>query len=324
MTERITVPAWAKSIRVEKRRAKLIVIGEGRIEDPTVFVDLKSPSLDLLGKDVPLVKDDPGGTGYPPHIQFARANDEAHQIAFVKAFGPIWGTVKKTKPHLVVFQDLAELQREQRIFALAAKILAEIQSLPRINSKNVGTFAERFRDITFELWNEIDLPIPSDPQISMLDAIMKRAGIPYGYWEAFDRDMGEVPDPKGILPWVEYYSGLHNAHWNLNELLNKHPVRVTFFAGQPAELPAHQPEGILPVLYFMLRRDYLGTGRRISTCAFEDCRSLFPVTRAGQKYCSSEHSYLQRGREYWRSRGKKRRKHLKKVAHRSADLSRDR
>ena len=37
--------AWATSIRVERRRSKLIVVGEGRVDEPVVFATgLKSPS----------------------------------------------------------------------------------------------------------------------------------------------------------------------------------------------------------------------------------------------------------------------------------------
>ena len=76
------------------------------------------------------------------------------------------------------------------------------------------------------------------------------------------------------------------------------------FSNRAVELPQHEPAGVLPALYFMLRRDYLND-YGLQICAFTECRKFFAVERYGQRFCSAECSQLQRQREYWERRGKK-------------------
>jgi hypothetical protein len=73
------------------------------------------------------------------------------------------------------------------------------------------------------------------------------------------------------------------------------------------ELPAYDPAGILPVLYFMLRQDYV-RGKIIAMCARPSCGAFFAVKRFGQRFCSARCSRLQRQREYWQRTGKQARR----------------
>src|SRR5205814_3356516 len=61
--------------------------------------------------------------------------------------------------------------------------------------------------------------------------------------------------------------------------------------------------GIRPVLYYILRREYLQAGG-IAICRNTECRELFEIERFGQEFCGDLCSRLHRQREYWKKSGK--------------------
>ena len=85
------------------------------------------------------------------------------------------------------------------------------------------------------------------------------------------------------------------------ELLNV--FRATAFPN-PLEMHSSIKHGIRPLLYSILRREFLHL-HDVDVCANTQCREFFEVERAGQQFCTPECSLRQRQREYWRKHGKK-------------------
>jgi hypothetical protein len=90
----------------------------------------------------------------------------------------------------------------------------------------------------------------------------------------------------------------------LCELLNVFP---SLAFPNPPEMHSYIRFGIRPLLYSILRREFLQP-REVGVCANTQCRDFFEVHRAGQRYCDNECSRSQRQREYWRDQGKTARK----------------
>jgi hypothetical protein len=98
------------------------------------------------------------------------------------------------------------------------------------------------------------------------------------------------------------------SHHVICELVNAFAPLVYLWGDAPVEVPHWDLiGGIRPILYYILRREYLKAGG-INICRNTECRDLFEIERLGQEFCSDVCSRLQRQREYWQDRGKKMRK----------------
>jgi hypothetical protein len=103
------------------------------------------------------------------------------------------------------------------------------------------------------------------------------------------------------------------GHYSICELVNAFSSLVYPWGKTPIEAPHWDLTcGIRPVLYYILRREYLLKARSIGICRNTDCRQLFEIERFGQEFCSEECSRLLRQREYWKKRGKTLRKRRSK------------
>jgi hypothetical protein len=293
MRDRITVPAWANRIRVEQLSKSLLVAGDARVQDAVALASrLPSVSKGLLDRYVPLVEVGRKQGIVPPHLEFAQAKERNAQIAFVEKYGPIWGDVMETMPRIIVEQQMRILKREQRIFSIVASMVAEVRRERRANIKQLESLCLR-------LLSEGGFA-PGLGHEAILHSIVQQ-NLPMVL------ESGSKEERRMMEDFYTYH-----AHWMIGIAADRFPPKLTYFAGHPVELPPHSLEGVLPMLYFLLRRDYLAADRRISSCANVNCRTLFAIERSGQKFCSSECSALQRGRDYWHQAGKKRRQERRK------------
>jgi hypothetical protein len=90
----------------------------------------------------------------------------------------------------------------------------------------------------------------------------------------------------------------------LCHILNAFSAKLTDYNGTPFEMPSEEVSaGILPVLYQLIRWDYLGDAR-IARCAWKDCTKWFRVGAHESPCCSPEHSLKYRQAEYYRQKGK--------------------
>ena len=89
-------------------------------------------------------------------------------------------------------------------------------------------------------------------------------------------------------------------------------IEVTHFGNNRCEAPPLDALlfGVRPVLYYLLRLEYLRTLKTggAHRCANEFCRQFFLRDREGQQFCSEECSRKQRQRNYWQTKGSKRRR----------------
>jgi hypothetical protein len=86
----------------------------------------------------------------------------------------------------------------------------------------------------------------------------------------------------------------------LCELVNVFPLRAF---PNPAEMHSYIRFGIRPLLYNILRREFLQP-RDVAVCANTHCRAFFEVERADQRFCDPVCSRQHRQREYWKDCGK--------------------
>ena len=315
MPDQVVVPAWAETINVRRRRNSLIVVGRRRYDQPTGYASRLTPSpKGLFRSSGPVIWERRFDDAIPPHLEFVRATSTSKQEEFVRKYGPVNGTLRRVvkdkereeiTAEIRAEQQLETLQTEQARFSLLSHLVSELKQT-KLNYSRLGSL---IMDLEAETPFEIG---QTGGEAAMLTSEFAERSVKKTF-ETLLED-GDLDQPK-----IEGLFILQSAHLAIAKWLNKYPPYVTFFAGQPAELPLHQPQGILPALYFLLRRDYLSSRRCLAECALEDCGIVFPVTRSGQRFCCPEHSRLQRGRDYWRRRGNKRRLQRKKLQKRRAD-----
>ncbi len=294
MQDRVTVPAWAGRIKVKPLPGKIVVIGERRVQDAAIFSrDLPSQSRDLLSRHVPILTIGQKQGATPPHLEFALAKGWADQLKFVRKYGPVWGEVVEPLGRVVVEQPISVLRREQKIFGAVTEMVAEV-------SRAQDGDLKRLESLCLKLLAMGGFA-PGDTHEAILDSIGHKQNLPRNIAPGSRWERQMITD---------FYT--YHVHWMIGIALDRFPPSLTYFAGRPAELPPHSLKGVLPTLYFMLRKDYLASQPRIASCANVNCRKLFAIERAGQRFCSAHCSALQRGRDYWRRAGRKRRRDRQK------------
>lgn len=113
----------------------------------------------------------------------------------------------------------------------------------------------------------------------------------------------KIDHPLGVISTAP--NPLRSGHSVVCALLNAFCPVLYLWGDKAIEGP--NPDlayGLRPVLYHLLRREYLLAGG-IAVCGHRDCRKVFELERSGQHFCSAKCSQYQRQREYWAKRGKK-------------------
>jgi hypothetical protein len=255
----------------------------------------KKPSLnkDKLGLDA-------------PHVAFANANSDEELIQFVERFGPIvaktWkmlpvvagpGKPKRGDPPMQLpmraRQDLGELRNEQKIFRSALALVAELGK--RDSEFNFDEAQRRIAQIAegIEVWPR---------QWSRERDQRQKVPLWRINGESIKRVVGLARSERDriLAPQV-------GARIVLCELINAFPGLVF---PNPPEMHSYILYGIRPLLYSILRREFLQP-REVAICANTQCRAFFEVQRVGQRFCNPLCSRRQRQREYWRDTGTVRR-----------------
>ena len=267
-----------------------------------------------------------------PHIQFANAETDEELIKFVQRFGPIvvssLRTEERSTPYvidvpgvvhyeysgdrtvLVARQVLAELRSERRAYRAALSLVSELQ---RNKYADTQTIAESVSEILTniskwpEQWErERQLRASGQGYLSQPAWLFRQDNLEhleqYEYWASREK----TDDPLRELLVIDPITA---GHYSICELVNAFSSSVYPWGNTPIEAPDWDlTGGIRPVLYYILRREYLLKARSIDICRNTDCRQLFEIERFGQEFCSEECSRLQRQREYWKKRGKNLRK----------------
>jgi len=242
-----------------------------------------------------------------PHIRFANADSDDDLIDFVRNFGPVVSKSWKKLPYVPppdpwragdppfqllmrVRQDFKELRREQRIYKAAIGLVAELakkdDEFDFDNAKKmICEIAPGIRDWPRQ-WNREKKERGENPLWRVRAGSRRRIAA-----------LAKSGPDRFLPPQVA-------ARIVICELVN---VFSSLALPNPPEMHSYIRFGIRPLLYSILRREFLQP-RDLVVCANTQCRDFFEVERAGQRYCNDECSRRQRQREYWQVHGKTARK----------------
>jgi hypothetical protein len=241
-------------------------------------------------------------TGDSPEILFANADTDDKLVAFVRRFGPVVAKQAYTNferpekglpeprfpPRLYAVQDLRELRNEHLIFRSALTLMMQLTESPFdfLSARRlIGEIASRIIDWPKQ-WERERVQRKRDPFWNLSADVLPRI------------KQLAAAKPDCLLPPAL------DGRVVLCELVNC--FRPIVFPN-PTEMHASIKYGIRPLLYAILRRQFISP-REVSACANSQCRNFFNIDRTGQQYCCTECSIHQRQRTYWSKRGKKLRK----------------
>ena len=258
-----------------------------------------------------------------PHIKFANADDDRRLVEFVQQFGPVVACSVHTEEReisshgsfdfranrtvLVARQNLAELRSERVAFRSALALVSELQ---RGKRSNVATISERV--------SEIVESVSKWPEQWERERQLRVSAQGYGVQPTWRFREDHL---RNLRLWAYYVnrkpSGdplrdalggpkpIRAGHNVICELVNAFSPLVYPWGKTPVEAPdCDLTCGVRPVLYYILRREYLQAGG-VGICRNTECRDLFEIERFGQEFCGDVCSRLHRQREYWRKFGKK-------------------
>jgi hypothetical protein len=261
-----------------------------------------------------------------PHVQFANADNVQKQVTFLKQYGPVVVSSSHTEERAISSQDpfdfrlsetvivarqnVSELKREHLVYRSALVLISELH---RGKESDISTVRECLSTIVSNVsewpsqWERErrlrvnGLGYVHEPQWNFTKENLRHLEI--RRWNAMQERSGDpIKDAFMAL------NPVHDGHLVTCELINAFTPVVYPWGDSPVEAPHWDiASGIRPLLYYILRREYLGaTG--IGICRNSDCRAIFEIERSGQEFCGEECSRLQRQRQYWSIRGKKLRK----------------
>jgi hypothetical protein len=264
-----------------------------------------------------------------PHVQFANADDIAGQVAFLKQYGPVLSSSSETEERAVssrghydfgftetvitARQNIAELESEQSIYRSALVLIAELRrakkiDIPRIREclspivRNVSAWPRQWE--REQRMRASGVGYAHEPRWKFTDENVRH--LEYFLWRAM-QERSDSPSRDALLG----LNPVRDGHLVISEIVNAFAPVVYPWGDSPVEAPHWDvATGIRPLLYYMLRREYLSTGG-VGICRNSDCRAIFEIERSGQEFCGEECSRRQRQREYWRVRGKKLRQRRK-------------
>lgn len=313
---------WAKSIQVKTLSNDSLEISgivpytnEERHEAPDLFREYRK-AIQRYGGEKRQGKNS-------PHVQFANATTRQKQIEFVKRYGPVivkscvvidrpaqstdFPDLPLTETVITAEQSLEELNREHMIFRSAVDLVFELQHGKDTDLSSIRKY------VRMVLNNTSGWPAQWERERRLRAGGLGWGGQPR--WKFTTEDLeylqflsdrvnrepsADHPLRDALVGWNPVYDG----HETICKLLNSFAPLV-YLWDAPVEAPHPDVStGIRPVLYYVLRREYLAE-RGIGICRNVDCRDVFEIERSGQEFCNDDCSRLQRQREYWATRGKK-------------------
>ncbi len=243
-----------------------------------------------------------------PHVRFANAGGDDELIEFVRNFGPVvcttssmvasmtpkkslgGGAIQPAGVLLKARQHVEELRKEQKVYRAVLSLILELAK------KDVDYDWDHAHKQIAEIANGVqDWP---------------------HQWQREKKERAKDPFWRIQTQSIERIRGLARANRNallppqldarivICEIVNAFP---SFVFPNAAEMHSYIRFGIRPLLYTVLRREFLQT-REIGVCANSHCREFFEIERGGQRFCDEICSRRQRQREYWETSGKTLRK----------------
>jgi hypothetical protein len=282
-----------------------------------------------------------------PHARFAKAADRDGLLRFVKEFGPVVANDLNEPNTTIVVADDAntpqtttievpvittwvgavqrwdELRREQKLFR---SLLLLIQAVKSGDAEELRGTLSLFDDVLdgTSAW------IEQHSRESLQRERNERAPIDWN-WSRNQQDIlanyfSSVasalakgnPKLDGLSTLLAHGNPLNNLNGAICEILNAFPPSVQYLPKKQSKNGNNLPRavemprsdlvfGIRPLLYFMLRTDYL-RGWELRLCRREGCGEWFRPTGKRPHHCAPECARRHRQSQYWKSKGSNRRR----------------
>jgi hypothetical protein len=261
------------------------------------------------------------------HLVFTSCTTNEALTAFVKKYGPVVADAESiviraptheargARTVLSGTQRWEVLRREQGTFSAALELLGQLRS----DKPEPQALFMTARDLVLGTSFWIDLYEKESA---------KRSNNPWQdrpSWSWSEKQQGQAQRlltalrPDGARKSEERL--IVEASALLCHVLDAFPVRLTQLDGIPLEMPSEDVSfGIFPVLYFLLRCDYLWDAK-LARCAWKDCKRWFRVGSHDSQCCSEEHSLKHRQWVYYHEgKGKQKRQSRRKQLKRARAL----
>lgn len=263
-----------------------------------------------------------------PHIKFANADTDQKLTKFLRQFGPVVVcssrseevttisgpfNIPDTQQLIIACQNLSELRSERRAYRAALTLISELRKGKQASIAVVG-----------DCVSDIVQNVTGWPQQWVREGQLRAIGLAWGPpdWHFREENLERLQrwkhhasrPPSGVKGRDKLRDALSGpnpvaaGHAVICELVNAFAPKVYAWGDIPVEAPSpDMSAGIRPLLYYILRREYL-QGGGIGICRRVGCREIFEIERFGQEFCGEVCSRLQRQKEYWVKRGKQLRK----------------
>jgi hypothetical protein len=264
------IPKWAQEIDADKQDDVILVAGKGHYPFPGFSASYRADQNNERWM----------------HIDFANADTDSELLDFVGRHGPVngrtlGGELFDVAGHSHAFKSLTVEQPIQKLREAHSAIAPAVRLIATLQAEN---------PVTFETVHGLCCMVGTHIGVSHEDV------------SGFDMSGTCSKKTMGLATRRE----LSLAADYLCELLNRVPPKLASVGQRAVELPYYNEDGILPILYYLLRQDFLSAVRTIGICA--RCRRLFAVTRRGSQFCSAECSQLKRALDYYHEKRADRRK----------------
>ncbi len=317
--KRVEPPAvyWADEIEVLKSGDGLSVSGQNLLPASKGAKD-RDP---MSGYVYAISGTQAGDPNKAAHLVFASGTSEEALTRFVEKYGPVLAEAdsvdikppihekRRSRTELTAEQRWEVLSREQRTLTAALQLFEQIRSDKP--DREALFDAARALVLGTSFWVDVynrELAVKSDRHWQ---------DSPSWTWTAKHQQRAQMLmtplrplNGKGAVKRAKA-----QANDLLCHLLNAFPVRMTQYQDMPLEMPSEDVSfGIFPVLYFLLRCDYLWSGK-VARCAWRDCTRWFRVGTHDSPCCSEEHSLKYRQWVYYHEgKGKRTRQRRRKQA----------
>lgn len=230
-------------------------------------------------------------------------------MRFVQTFGPvaaIWlqEDVSNTSWTITALQSVDGLRRERQIYACALGLVTELakkESACDLDTiqRYIAQICDGCKQWPREWQKEAEWRRSRDylpPQWRF--GAKELENLRSQWWSA-----KACPKPKELREVLVHSGAFYCGHCVVCSLVNAFIPEV-HYAGVVYEASARNSSlfGVRPVLYYILRQEYLRRGGT-RLCANVRCNKFFSVERGGQTFCTEECSRRQRQREYWALKG---------------------
>jgi hypothetical protein len=334
---KVVVSVWANHIEVTERESELEFCGTGLYFGSASKWNAAGLFKDLLERFDAFRSATRAESKRAPHLCFANATSFEEQLAFVREFGPILAHKAQgdaENDRIVAYQNIAILQAEQSLFSLVYEL---VRTSTILHEWSLKAFPARDKYVAaYSSGITLEDCDPSSEKYSvglkrgakLLDSAVERECRPTidqraafkhlrsllaQFLEAVAAYPKMAFDIKPAFAWQELCTfvplGSKLDHGDMltvvseaNDLLcrvfNRFPVGLCYGNGMAITVPEIGPTGIRPILYYMLREDYLFS-RPFRVCTLQGCSNYFVPVRRDTRYCSDECQNRAKQRRYY-------------------------